>query len=118
MSTFGELTRQILAFRDERNWKQFHHPRNLAAALAIESGELQELMLWKTDDEVRELINSPDGKQKMSAEIADVLIFALLFCNAAGIDAIDAIREKLIENARKYPVTLSRNNATKYTDLG
>ena len=56
MSTLTELTEQILAFRDARNWKQFHSPRNLAAAIAIESGELQELMLWKTDEQVRDLV--------------------------------------------------------------
>src|SRR5260370_42358727 len=106
MSTLLELTKKILAFRDERDWKQFHSPRNLAAALAIESGELQELMLWKTDGEVQELMGSSEGKKKLSAEIADILIFGLLFCDAVAIDPGEAIREKLILNADKYPVSL------------
>ena len=117
MSELSELIRQILIFRDERNWKQFHSPRNLAAALAIESGELQELMLWKTEDEVKQFMNSSEGKKRLSAEVADILIFGLLFCDATLIDPGEAIREKLILNAEKYPVSLSRNNATKYTDL-
>ena len=117
MSTLTELTEQILAFRDARNWKQFHSPRNLAAAIAIESGELQELMLWKTDEQVRDLVASTEGKQNLAAEIADVLIFGLLFCETAGIDPVNAIRQKLLLNAEKYPVNLSRNNAKKYTEL-
>jgi dCTP diphosphatase len=117
VSDLSELIRQILTFRDERNWKQFHSPRNLAAALAIESGELQELMLWKTDDEVKQFMSSSEGKKKLSSEIADILIYALLFCDAAAIDPGEAIRDKLILNAQKYPVSLSRNNAAKYTDL-
>jgi NTP pyrophosphatase (non-canonical NTP hydrolase) len=85
--------------------------------VAIESGELQELMLWKTDEEVQELTSSPEGKQKIAAEIADILIFSLLFCDAAAIDPEEAIRHKLSINAEKYPVNLARNNAKKYTDL-
>jgi dCTP diphosphatase len=112
-----ELIRQILSFRDERNWKQFHSPPNLAAALAIESGELQELMLWKSDEEVQQLVSSPEGKKRLSSEVADILIYGLLFCDAAAIDPGEAIRDKLILNAQKYPVSLSRGNATKYTDL-
>lgn len=117
MSDLSEVMLQILAFRDERNWKQFHSLRNLAAALAIESGELQEVMLWKTDAEVQEFACSAEGKQKITAEIADILIFSLLFCDAASIDPEEAIRHKLISNAAKYPVHLARNNARKYTDL-
>jgi NTP pyrophosphatase (non-canonical NTP hydrolase) len=117
MSELQELMQKILSFRDERNWKQFHTPRNLAAALAIEAGELQEQMLWKTDDEVVKLLNSPEGKKNISAEIADVLIYGLLFCDATAIDPVSAITEKLIENDQKYPAELARNNAAKYTML-
>jgi dCTP diphosphatase len=117
VSELSELIRQILAFRDERNWKQFHTPRNLAAAIAIESGELQELMLWRTDEDVRDFRSSPEGKKKLSAEIADVLIYGLLLCDAISIDAADAIREKIIQNEQKYPVDLSRNRSTKYNEL-
>jgi NTP pyrophosphatase (non-canonical NTP hydrolase) len=117
MSELRELIRVVLKFRDDRNWKQFHSVRNLAAALAIESGELQELMLWKNDDEVQEFIGTPDGKSKLSAEIADILIYALLLCEASAVDPSEAIREKVAANAEKYPVALSRNKALKYTEL-
>src|SRR5580704_15981908 len=111
MAELQNIIEKILAFRDERNWKQFHTPRNLAAALAIEAGELQEVMLWKTDAEVENLLNSTEGKKSISAEIADVLIYGLLLCDAMAIDPVVAITEKLIENGLKYPADLARNNA-------
>ena len=85
MPDLQELIQKILSFRDERNWKRFHTPRNLAAALAIEAGELQETMLWKTDREVEDLLNTPDGRTNISSEIADILIFCFLFCDATGL---------------------------------
>jgi dCTP diphosphatase len=117
MDTLRQVMQEILSFRDERNWKRFHTPRNLATALALEAGELQETMLWKSDSEVEQSLSTPDGKTSISSEIADVLIFGLLFCDATGIDPVRAIREKLVENEQKYPVTLSRDNATKYDKL-
>ena len=111
------LVKQILAFRDERDWAQFHTPKNLAAALAIEAAELQELMLWKSEREVVDLINSKPGHGKLSDEIADVLIYGILFCESAGIDPEVAIRIKLKKNAEKYPVGEAKGNAKKYTDL-
>ena len=112
-----DLTAEIIAFRDERDWAQFHTPRNLAAALTIEASELQEVMLWKNAEEVAELVSSKPGHGKLSDEIADVLIYALSFCAAAGIDPEAAIRVKLEKNTEKYPVDKSKGSAKKYTDL-
>lgn len=103
MSDFKTLLNEILAFRDERDWKQFHSPKNLATALGIEAAELQETMLWKTDLEVERLLADPTRHDAVSNEIADVLIYALLFAHAAGIDPANAIRQKLEHNGRKYP---------------
>ena len=111
------LVKQILAFRDERDWAQFHTPKNLAAALAVEAAELQELMLWKGEEEVDHLVSSKNGHAKLSDEIADVMIYALLFCEAAGIDSEAAIRRKLEKNAEKYPAEKAKGRAKKYTDL-
>ena len=111
------LIKQILAFRDERDWAQFHTPKNLAAALAVEAAELQELMLWKGEEEVDHLVSSKNGHVKFSDEIADVLIYALLFCDAAGIDPDAAVRIKLKKNAGKYPVDLAKGSAKKYTEF-
>jgi NTP pyrophosphatase (non-canonical NTP hydrolase) len=112
-----ELTAEITAFRDERDWAQFHTPRNVGAALAVEAAELQQEMLWKTDAEVAELLDTGDGHGRVSDEIADVLIYALLFCEAAGVDPVSAIRTKLEKNAEKYPIDLARGTAAKYDDL-
>lgn len=115
--SLSELTRDIMQFRDEREWGQFHTPRQLAAALAIEAAELQEVLLWKSDEEVRDLVGTRQGVERLAHEIADVLIFGLLMANAVGIDPAAAVKEKLLENATKYPVSRSKGRATKYTDL-
>jgi dCTP diphosphatase len=118
LSDFEDLTRSIVAFRDRRDWQQFHSLKNLAAGLSIEAAELQEIFLWKSDAEVRTLKRSHSGRVRLSEEIADVLIFSLLFCHEAGVDPVTAIRKKLRANAKKYPVRLAKGRATKYTELG
>jgi NTP pyrophosphatase (non-canonical NTP hydrolase) len=115
--SLSALSAEILRFRDERDWAQFHTPRNLAAALAIEAAELQEIMLWKTDAQVRELFDDPQRLATLRHELADVLIFALLLCDTTDIEPAAAIREKLELNAEKYPAERARGRATKYTDL-
>jgi|SRR5215469_15918 len=117
MHKLEDVIEEIVRFRDEREWAQFHTLKNLATALSIEAAELQELMLWKTDRESSAMIASRNGKQLCAAEIADVLIFALLFCKAADIEPMDAIRMKLKENEAKYPVELAKGKATKYSHL-
>lgn len=116
MSEIRSLIEEIVTFRDERDWHQFHTLRNLAAALAIEAGELQEVMLWKTDGEVEELLEG-DGHELITDELADVLIFALLVAFEAGVDPAEAIRRKLQLNEERYPADLSKGRADKYTDL-
>lgn len=110
------LLEEILRFRDERDWGQFHSPKNLAAALAIEAAELQETMLWKSDSEVETLLAGP-ARERVSQEIADVLIYAILLAHEARITLADAVRDKLVRNGDKYPVNKSRGNAAKYTEL-
>ena len=117
MTTFEEVTAAIVRFRDERDWAQFHTPRNLATALSIEAAELQETMLWKKDDEVASQLADPSQKAEMERELADILIFTLLLCHEADVDPGRAIDRKLEENARKYPVDLARGVATKYNRL-
>ena len=111
------LIKRILAFRDERDWGRFHTPKNLATALSIEVAELQELMLWKNEEEVADLVASKAGHSELSDEIADILIYSLLFCETAGINPEAAIHTKLKKNAEKYPVEKAKGNAKKYRDL-
>ena len=113
----ADLAAAVARFRDEREWAQFHTPKNLAAAIAIESAELQELFLWKTDAEIDRDLDEPARRTAAADEIADVVMFAMLLADRLGIDLAGAITAKLAANAEKYPVHLARGSARKYTDL-
>lgn len=117
MADTERLTSRIVQFRDERDWEQFHTPRHLATALSVEAAELQELFLWLDDDEADAKLKSHGRKTDARREIADVLIYALLFCHELGIDPGSAIEEKLQENEAKYPSDAARGSAAKYTEL-
>ena len=116
--TFAELVDAVCRFRDARDWAQFHTPKNLAAATAIEAAELQERFLWKTDAEVDQDLADAAKKAGVAEEIADVVMFAMLLSDRLGIDLAEAIAAKLAANEQKYPVKLARGNARKYTELG
>lgn len=111
------LIESILKFRDARDWKQFHTPKNLAAALAIESAELQELFLWKTDEEVSDYLDSDQGRSRLEEELADTFIYCLLLAETTGVDPAEVIRRKLEVNDQKYPADLAKGRAAKYTEL-
>ena len=117
LDTWQSLLEDVRRFRDERDWSQFHTPKNLAAAIAIEAAELQERFLWKTDAEIDRDMKTAAKKAGVAEELADVLMFALLLADRIGIDVGQAIVEKLAANAKKYPVALARGNARKYTEL-
>ena len=104
------LQMRLEAFNRERDWDQFHSPRNLAMALSVEAGELLECFLWARDGE------SIDAKNRrhIEEEAADVLICLLNFCSQSGIDLPRAFHEKLARNAAKYPVEKSRGSRNKY----
>lgn len=108
MNDLERLTSKILEFRDQRDWKQFHTQKNVAAALSVEAAELLEHFLW--DDK-------PTKPDEVRQEIADILYYTLLFAHEAGIDPADALEEKIQMNASKYPVEKSKGKSTKYTDL-
>jgi dCTP diphosphatase len=116
--TLAELVDAVCRFRDARDWAQFHTPKNLAAATAIEAAELQERFLWKTDAEVDQDLADTAKKAGVAEEIADVVMFAMLLADRLGIDLADAITAKLAANEKKYPVKLARGSARKYTELG
>ena len=114
---FQKLTEQVIAFRDARNWKQFHSLNHLAAGLNIEAGELQELFLWKNDQEVQTFVQSAEGKERLGEELADILIYLLYIAKEADIELPQALSDKLIKNDKKYPVEKSYNSARKYDAL-
>ncbi len=110
-----ELQERIRAFRDERDWMQFHNHKDMAAALAIEASELQELFLWKNSGEVEEV--GATRQEHLREELADVAIYLLELADNLGIDLSEAILSKLSKNALKYPVEKSKGSNAKYTEL-
>lgn len=111
----SELQLRLRRFAEERDWAQFHSPKNLAAALMVEAGELLEHFQWLTEEQSKSL--SLDAKRHIAQEIADVLIYLLQLSSALGIEPLDAANKKITANAEKYPVSLARGRITKYTDL-
>jgi len=116
-TTLAELKKRILAFSHEREWEQFHAPKNLSMALAAEAGELMEHFLWATSEASRTTVQDPVKRAKIEEELADVIIYALEFANMTGIDAAAAIERKMAANAKKYPVEKARGRSDKYTEL-
>lgn len=102
-TTVAELRRLIGKFVEDRDWSQFHSPKNLSMALAIEAAELMEPFQWLTPEASLAIRDSADDFQAVREELADVLCFALAFTNALDIDLSSAIQEKLVKNAAKYP---------------
>lgn len=105
----------LLDFRRKRNWEQFHTPKELASALTIEASELQEAFQWKTDEEVRTLLDS-SSREKVLDEVADVAIVLSYLCHDLGIDLNAAVLSTLKKNDVKYPVDKSYGNAKKYDE--
>jgi len=113
--SFEALRSQIFAFRDERDWDQFHQPKELAIALSIEAGELLEHFLWKNPAEVEERI--ANKKEEISDELADVAVYLIELADKVGVDLTDAIQRKMAKNALKYPVEKARGSNKKYSEL-
>jgi NTP pyrophosphatase (non-canonical NTP hydrolase) len=105
----ASLTAQVLAFRDARDWAQFHTSEQLAKCISIEAAELLECYLWKQPAEA--------DTQKVAAELADIFYAVLLMANTLGFDLAEELKKKLAENAEKYPVDKSKGNNKKYDVL-
>ena len=116
-TTLETLKLRIFAFAKERDWQQFHSPKNLSMAIAAEAAELMEHFLWSDQEASRELLLDPEKGRKIREEVADILIYTLEFANIAAIDLEAAVKEKMAENARRYPVAKARGNALKYDEL-
>lgn len=110
-----EVQEQIINFRDERNWKQFHNPKDLAISLLLESTELLELFQWKNKEEVDEFIKN--HKEDLEDELADVLYWVLLIAHDLNVDLYNVSIKKLEKNKAKYDVKKSKGNHKKYTEL-
>lgn len=106
----------LLTFRRERDWEQFHRPKDLAISIMLEAAELLEEFQWKTDEEASAYL-AGDGLGTVREELADIAIYLLLMSNDLGIDLVAAVREKIRKNEEKYPVSKARGTSKKYDKL-
>lgn len=109
MKDLNEVITQIVKFRDDRDWEQFHNSKDLAVALSIEASELLEVFLWKGNEEFKQ--------EKLEEELADVMMYALLLAHKHNLDIPQIIENKIKQNNEKYPVEKAKGTAKKYTDL-
>jgi len=109
MSDITKITEALVNFRNQRDWEQFHNPKDLALAISVEAGELLELFLWKEAGEA--------DKDKVKEELADVFAFAFLMAERYGFDVMEIVMEKIASNKKKYPVDKARGTARKYNEL-
>lgn len=116
MPTLPEIQAQIRAFRDARDWLQFHNPKNLAISIALEAGELLEHFQWRSFEESQ--AHAEAAREDLADEMADIAIYLAEFADLLGIDLLAAMEAKLAKNAAKYPVEKARGSHKKYTDLG
>ena len=114
MHEFKQLQDKLLAFRDARDWKQFHSPKNLAEGLSIEAAELLENFLWKTTDQSYELTDKEMARVK--DEVSDIFTFLMYLCHGLDIDLYAETNRKIDDNAKKYPVDKAKGNCLKYTE--
>lgn len=107
-----ETINQVLKFRDDRNWKQFHNPKDLAISISLEAAELLEVFQWSAED-----VCCQNKKDKIREELADVMNYCILMADICGLDMDEIIKEKVKRNAEKYPIEKAYGNKEKYTEL-
>ena len=114
-SKYENLMKKIIDFREDRDWAQYHDPKNLATAISIEAAELQEIFLWQTAAASRQL--PAEKVDLIKDEAADIFIFLIYLCDAFNINLHDAVEKKISKNDLKYPVETSRGSNRKYNEL-
>ena len=107
-----ETIQRVLKFRDDRDWRPFHTPKDLAVSLSLEAAELLELFKWSGTK-----LESPGNRDKLREELADVLSYCILMADVCGLDLDEIMNEKVTKNEAKYPVEKARGSAAKYTEL-
>jgi len=115
MSNIKELTKKIIKFRDARDWKRFHNPKDVALSLVLEAGEVMEHFQWKNEEEIKEYIK--ENKAEIGEELADVLYWILLMSHDLKIDILEALGKKIHKNESRYPVEKAKGRHTKYNKL-
>ena len=115
MNDLRTIIEKIKKFRDERDWMQFHDPKNMAVSIIIEASELLEHFQWKTKEEVNKYVE--ENRHEVQDEIADIALYLVELADNLGIDLIDAMSRKLAKNEIKYPAERARGKHTKYNKL-
>ena len=118
MAEIEDLSSEIRAFAEARDWGQFHTLRNLMLALVGEVGELAAEVQWVPDDQIEEHLNDPAKRADFESEIADVATYLLRICDITGVDIAHVIREKIIINENRYPASIAKGSAVKYNKWG
>ena len=114
---YGALSEALRRFAIDRDWEQFHSPKNLVMALTGEAGELAEVFQWMSEEASRGAARDPGTATAVRQELADVLLYLIRTADVLGVDLNEAVAEKLQRNAEKYPVAAARGNSRKYTEL-
>ncbi len=115
MEKINDLVKRIIAFRDARDWAQFHNPKDVALSLVLEATEVMEHFQWKNKEEIQKYV--VDSKSDIGDELADVLYWVLLMSHDLNIDVLEALEKKIVKNEEKYPVEKAKGKHTKYTKL-
>lgn len=115
MADLEQLQKKVIAFRDARNWEQFHNPKDLAVSMVLEAAEFLEHFQWKSTDEIKQHLKNKN--KDVSDELVDVLYWVLLIAHDLKIDIPAAFDRKMAQNEKKYPIEKAKNKHTKYTDL-
>ncbi len=115
MTGISSITKKILAFREARDWRQFHNPKDIALSLVLEATEVLEHFQWKNGDDIQKHVDA--NKDKISEELADVLYWLILMSHDLNIDLLESLSKKLEINEKKYPVDKAKGTSKKYTEL-
>ena len=111
-----KIQKQLSDFADERDWNQFHNPKNLAMALSVEASELVEIFQWLTPEQAEEIMSTNESEH-VKEEMADVMIYLIRLADKLNVDLEDAVADKIIKNGEKYPIDTSKGSTTKRTTL-
>jgi dCTP diphosphatase len=115
LDSLQQLQSAMRVFVDERDWQQFHTPKNLAMAMIVEAAELVEILQWDTPEQSQQM--DANKREQLSHELADTLLYLIRLADVLGIDLIQAAQQKMLLNAQKYPVEKAKGSSAKYTDL-
>ena len=115
--TVKDLKKKIEKFMNDRDWGQYHNPKNLSMSIAIEASELMENFQWVDSNQSLKILKDKDKRVNVEEELADIAIYVIDFCNMNDIDLTEIVEKKLVKNEKKYPVYLCKGKAVKYNQL-